>query len=296
MIPVIYESFLTERRVITLGNQVYPKNGWMVCLAGGSGSGKGHVRDNYLLMDYTTFDVDELKRTFTMAIKRPNSTLKKYATQDDYDSSNPSDVSTLHNIVKTNNWLGKKQDAFMRNIENCPNIVCDVTGDDTNKLINNAKWVRPFGYRTALVWVVSNREEAMIRNVLRKRVVSDTILHTKHNIININMIKFMTTTAGKYYDECWIVFNSNAHAGGTQDELDELNNNRVLKLNKRGNSFVLSNKQLTRILTTLGPNEPNPDNPEVYVNQQTVKDLVKSKGVTNKTAGTTDWGNTKFRK
>ena len=46
---------------ISLGKMVYPKFGNIVILAGGSGSGKGFVKDKLLLMDGKTFDIDSLK-------------------------------------------------------------------------------------------------------------------------------------------------------------------------------------------------------------------------------------------
>lgn len=62
-------------------------------------------------------------------------------------------------------------------------MLFDVTRDDPNKLIKNAETTKQLGYNTALVWVVTNREEAMVRNVLRDRTVGDAIFHTKHNIL-----------------------------------------------------------------------------------------------------------------
>lgn len=296
MLPLIFESLLTEGQVVTFGGTAYPEGGWAVCLAGGSGSGKGYVRNHFLLLDYIAFDVDDIKRTVVRALQRSDSKLRKHTNQDNYDMSNPEDVSNLHNIVKNNNWLKKKQNAFFDNMTNAPNIIYDVTGDDINKLINNAKTVKTYGYKTSLVWVVTNREEAMVRNVLRDRTVSDDVLHTKHNAINSNLYRFITTSAGQYFDECWIVFGSNAHAGGTDDELQWLNRNRTIQLAKSGDAFIPTTKQSRRIFTTLGPNEPNPSDPQRYVNQQTVKNMVKSKGVKSSTAATTDWSDTKFRK
>ena len=153
-----------------------------------------------------------------------------------------------------------------------PNVLFDVTGDDPNKLIKNAETTKKLGYNTALVWVVTNREEAMVRNVLRDRTVGDAIFHTKHNTINTKLYNFITSTAGAYFDECWIVFNSNAHAGGTDEESK-------------------------CIFMTLGGQETNPENPEVYVDQQTTKDIVNRRGgVSPKNSMRTDWGNTTFRR
>lgn len=131
-------------------------------------------------MDFKSFDVDELKRKINKSIKNADSPFRKYVDKDDYDFSNPDDVSALHGIVKKGDWNDKlQQNVFMDN-NYLPNVLFDVTGDDPNKLIKNAKTTKKLGYNTALVWVVTNREEAMVRNVLRDRTVGDAIFHIKH--------------------------------------------------------------------------------------------------------------------
>lgn len=131
-------------------------------------------------MDFKSFDVDELKRKINKSIKNADSPFRKYVDKDDYDFSNPDDVSALHGIVKKGDWNDKlQQNVFMDN-NYLPNVLFDVTGDDLNKLIKNAKTTKKLGYNTALVWVVTNREEAMVRNVLRDRTVGDAIFHINH--------------------------------------------------------------------------------------------------------------------
>lgn len=297
MLRIMYEDILTEASYVTFGGQANPPYGWSVCIAGGPGSGKGFVKDNMFLLDFKNFDVDELKKKFNRAIKNPKSSFKKYANKDDYDMSNPEDVSDLHNVVKQGGWEDKLKRNVLSDNHYLPNVVFDVTGDNVNKLIKNATITKELGYNTALVWVITNREEAMVRNVLRDRTVSDTVLHTKHNMINTELYKFITTQAGNYFDECWIVFNSNAHAGGTSEEAAWLEQHRVIQLKKNGNSFKPTTREFARIFMTLGEQEPNPEHPEKYVDVKTTKDIVSKHGnVTSRTSPTTDWGKTSFKK
>ena len=200
-------------------------------------------------------------------------------------------------IVKNNNWSSKLQQSFFNNLVDgrLPNVLFDVTGDKSNKLIKHAKTTREMGYNTALVWVVTNREEAMIRNLCRSRSVSDTIMHTKHNEINSNLYQFIKGDAGRYFDECWVVFGSNSHAGGTESENEWLAKNRVIQFKKQGSSFVPTNKEAARIFMTLGGEEPNPENPVRYKDSAYVKDMIKLKGVTSKTSPDTDWGDISFK-
>ena len=295
MIRLNINENLLEGTVVTFGGQSYPKNGWSVCLAGGPGSGKGFSSEQFFLLDFKRFDVDELKKQFIKSIKRDGSALRQKASKDDYDLSNPADTGEVHNIVKTNKWMDKKQSQFFDNtLDELPNVLFDVTGDDPNKLKKYASMTREMGYKTALVWVVTNREEAMVRNAVRDRSVGDAIFHSKHNTINTNLYKFIKGEAGKYFDECWIVFGSHDHVGGTEAELKWLNDHRTIQLKKQGNQFVPTNKEAGRIFTILGGEEPNPANPQKYVDFATVKQRVTDKGVTSKTSQTTDWGDVKF--
>lgn len=297
MLKIVCEDILDEGAYVTFGGQANPPYGWAVCLAGGPGSGKGFVKDTMFLLDFTSFDVDELKKKFNKAIKNPTSSFKKYTNKDNYDMSNPEDVSDLHNVVKQGGWEDKIKKNVLSDNHYLPNVVFDVTGDNINKLIKNAKTTKELGYNTALVWVVTNREEAMVRNVLRDRTVGDAILHTKHNTINAELYKFITTNAGNYFDECWIVFNSNTHAGGTTEEEEWLKEHRVIQLKKSGSAFKPTNREFVRIFMTLGEQEPNPENPERYVDVKTTKDIVNKRGgVSSKNSMTTDWGKTSFKR
>ena len=61
MIKLIIEDYLEEGSYVSFGGQANPPYGWAVCLAGGPGSGKGFVQDKFFLLDFKSFDVDELK-------------------------------------------------------------------------------------------------------------------------------------------------------------------------------------------------------------------------------------------
>lgn len=99
MIKLIIEDYLEEGSYVSFGGQANPPYGWAVCLAGGPGSGKGFVQDKFFLLDFKSFDVDELKRKINKSIKNVDSPFRKYVDKDDYDFSNPDDVSALHGIV-----------------------------------------------------------------------------------------------------------------------------------------------------------------------------------------------------
>ena len=64
MLRIVYEDILTEASYVTFGGQANPPYGWSVCIAGGPGSGKGFVKEKIFLLDFTSFDVDDLKKKF----------------------------------------------------------------------------------------------------------------------------------------------------------------------------------------------------------------------------------------
>ena len=68
MIRLIIEDYLEEGSYVSFGGQANPPYGWAVCLAGGPGSGKGFVQDKFFLLDFKSFDVDELKRKINKSI------------------------------------------------------------------------------------------------------------------------------------------------------------------------------------------------------------------------------------
>lgn len=78
------ESILDEGTVVTFDGQTFPKYGWAIVLAGGPGSGKGFSK-NAICIDAKSFDVDELKKRFVMASKRPNTSIYNKSPKHDWD-------------------------------------------------------------------------------------------------------------------------------------------------------------------------------------------------------------------
>lgn len=67
----------------------------------------------------------------------------------------------------------------------------------------------------------------------------------------------------------------------TPDEKRALENNRVIKLEKKGSKFVVPDKVYRKIMKVTGRNEIDPKNPQNYVSQKEfakdgLKDAIKS--------------------
>ena len=262
----VSEESIDEAKWVTFGNTMYPKYGCAVIMAGGSGSGKTHTLKNNVAISAKIIDVDRLKELWVIAAKKGK---VKDSRGGNYDFKNPNDVGALHQLIKDKDYKNKIEDLFYSNGKetHLGNVVYDITGDDPNKVRDIAKKLKSIGYSTvSLVWVVTNREVAYMRNLNRSRVVPEKIFHETHNNVTIAMEKFLKSADASYTDEAWIVFSSgNSAKDLTPEQKKELENMGVIKLEKNGTSFSIPKWVEEKVHDVLGPQEPNPKNPEKYV-------------------------------
>ena len=259
---------IDEASVVTFGGKTFPNNGWCVILAGGPGSGKGYQQDNSIMIDAKVFDVDKLKSLYVKAAKAGKINDKK-----DYDFRKPEDVSALHKIVASKEYESNIKYNFFANNEKLPNVIFDITGKNVAKLKQYCEMVKKKGYKTSLVWVVTNRDVALVQNLTRPRVVPQNVFHKIHNAILANLPDFIKTDAAKYFDECWIIFGTTKKLpkNMTPEEEKELHDNRAFKLAKKGEGFEISEELSKRLYDILGVMEENPDEPVKYKNYFTLK-------------------------
>lgn len=253
------EELLDEATSVTFGGESYPTSGWCIILAGGSGSGKGYVQKDALLIDAKVFDVDKLKDMYLKAVKH-----KLINDPNEYNLKNPEDVTRLHHIIKRKNYDASIRYSFFKNIEKQkekPNIIFDITGKSKKDFIHISEFVKQYGYKISLVWVVTNRELASVQNKSRDRVVRDDIFNHIHNEVKKNVNEFILTDAGKYIDECWIFFNSTKKPREemTDYEKKELKDNRAFKLKKKEGKFILPIDLQIRLNDVMGPYKKTAD-------------------------------------
>ena len=280
---------LQESKVVTFEGDSSPKFGWAVIMAGGAGSGKGYVISKRILLPNKVIDVDELKKQYLkLKIKNPEKyendgitfnevkpdILEKIKKHDRLTGreteevigtilKNPKYVSRLHGIVKNKDWKDRIVDSFLRNADpdKLPNIIFDMTGDAESKLIKTASRVKDYGYKTALVWTITNFKVAESRNAKRERRVNDKILSDTHKGAREAILGFLEKSqATKYYDEVWLVINSQASIAKnlTKEESEILDRMPCIKLEKQGNKFDFSAK--TRAFINKFLSEDNDDN------------------------------------
>lgn len=258
-----FEELVDEAKTVTFANNTYPKSNWAVIMAGGSGSGKGYVISHKIAIDAKIIDVDQLKELYTKAAKKGG------AIKDtrEYDFKNPDDVGALHDIVDKKAYKEKMEDNFFAGHSNGnrPNIIYDITGSKADKLKNLGKMLKDMGYQVSLVWVLTNRQVALMRNMCRARVVPQAIFHDTHNKVNKNVFPFLQSADAKYYDEAWVVFNSpDSLKELSADEKKEFDKFSVVKFAKKGDSFIIPEDVMKRVMQTLGPEETDVADPKVY--------------------------------
>lgn len=243
-----------ERKVITFDEQSRPREGWAVIMAGGTGSGKGVVIDKQLLIDGKIIDVDDLKELYAEVSDK------------NWDFSNPEDVRKLHNIIKAKGWKQDLYNLFFNANDRLENIIFDITGKTVEALTRYSGMCDDLGYKVSLVWAVTNRMWALLRNLRRNRTVPENIFHEIHNLVRDSIFSFLDSDANRFVDEAWVVFSGGMGAVEPEslpDSAEELAGT-VHKIEKRGGEFFMSESLKRKILMHLGPAEPDIADPDRY--------------------------------
>jgi hypothetical protein len=283
-----YDSFdkeaIDEAAMVTFGKQMYPKFGWACVMAGGAGSGKGFTVSNIIGLEAKIFNVDDLKELYVKVLGKgsKDSEIKKGEKKQSFNFKNPDDVSYLHGKISDKGYLKKQENAFYNNSQankesgRLPNIIYDITGDKAAKLEKIGKMLKDMGYKTSLVWVVTNREVALLRNLSRDRTVPDAVFHDTHNKVNATIFPFLEGQGAKFFDEAWVVFSSGDGIKSMSKEEQELfKKDRVVKIVKSGSSFSIPKELSDRVNSVLGADEENPENPTTYLSQANAKKVLE---------------------
>ena len=232
---------IDEAKMVTPQGRMYPKKNIAVVLSGGAGSGKSYLLKHNVAVEGKVINVDDLKDMWVKAIK---------------------------------NFKEKQEDAFFGSYENGdrPNVIYDITGDSADKLKNTGKMLKDLGYHVVLVWVVTNRQVALMRNMCRSRVVSQEVFHSTHNGVLKNVLPFLKSAGAQFYNEAWVVFSSaDSLKELTPEQQKAFDDYKTVKLTKNGSKFEVPVELEERILTTLGPEETDPANSKVYKSYQDIE-------------------------
>jgi len=258
---VLLDDVDVDEMSVKLGGNDYSKNGYCCVLAGGSGSGKGFIQNRKILADFKVLDTDYLKKLYLIA-KREG----LIDDNSDYNLTNAEDVSKLHSKVKDLGWDKKREKWFFdycATHSGLPNVLFDITGDDSNKLKRLGEMAKSVGYKVVLVWVVTPRQVAIIQNLSRPRRVNQKVFHNIHNNVISSVFSFLDGMADSY-SQAFIVFNPGKCPAELSDEVQAIADKYdVIELEKDGNSFKVPDDIAADIIKFLGAAD-DPDAPQVY--------------------------------
>lgn len=246
---------LNEQRVVKYDGQESPKFGWLTILIGGGGSGKGSIRKTSMLIDGRVLDVDKFKTQLLTKMAHDEglsgAAVKEYI---DRNLSDPNIVSTLHNIVKSKRWPERKNSIVFNRAshpdpERLPNVILDITGKHMDDIARGVVMGRSMGYKIKVIWVLTDMEVALFRNLRRIRKVNGDIIADAHHNVYATALNVMDGLHGGCdfsgdIDSFDIVFNSGSGPNGdmTADEKTD----RVIELIKNDGQFVIPEKFKTR--------------------------------------------------
>jgi len=185
-------SFLNEKLIIVNKNK---KEGQVIFLAGGGGSGKGFAQEKFIdVSSYKAFDVDALK---TRLIKIAQKTGKNPELAN-LDLRKPEDVFKLHTYVTDNNLADKQLMTFLNQAKKqkaLPNVLFDVTLKSLKKIKDKMMPLISIGYDPKdahLIWVLTEYEIAVVQNSERSRVVPADIMFQTHSGAAVSMSNILS--------------------------------------------------------------------------------------------------------
>ena len=185
-----FKHHITEKRNIQdlIEKQIIvgkgARQGQIVFLAGGAGSGKGFARNNFLEGEkFKVRDVDELKKAFLILAK----TKDKYKEIRGLDLRRTKDVMKMHMFIKNKGIQDKTLDLLLQGgkLKHLPNILIDTTLAEAKKVDKLVPQFMASGYdpkNIHIVWVLTNYSIAVKqnRNPERGRIVPEDILLATH--------------------------------------------------------------------------------------------------------------------
>lgn len=262
-------KLINERKIITFNNDTYPNFGWCVILAGGGGSGKGYALNHNIPIDGKVINVDDFKSLYIKMKQDLEIDGEKY------NSLNPQHVAYVHKQVSDN----KYKDKYINNLlnkdahqeERLPNIILDMTGKNPKyTVLKIAEKAKNVGYKICLVWVVANRHEAILRNLMRSRRIPDNVLHKIHNSLAETMPPFLRdSNTPKVINDAWLLFNSTENIEQSDLSGDEAKN-CAIKLKTSPNGFIIDNDTNERLLRYLGKQEEDYNNLKTYLSSDEI--------------------------
>ena len=186
-----YFNFINEGRVVNVTN----KTGNFIMLMGGPGSGKSEISKKFINVENSIyFNVDTERE---MMAKKLNLDLSK--PEDNYEILN-----YTYNTTDSKNRTIKLLKLLLSTSKNqLPNIIFDTVGNHVKLMSELIKLAKDSGYNTILVYVKTDINVALQRNINRERKLDNDLVIKYHNSVNKSFdILF------PLFDNVWLVDNN----------------------------------------------------------------------------------------
>lgn len=188
-----FEQMLNEKLLIVGGGK---KQGQIIFMAGGAGSGKGFAVSNFLEGEkFKVRDVDawkeglieleglnKVKNDKVIDILKDEANVSRIS---ELDLKNPKHVSVLHAVVTEMGIKKKTLNLLLADLktDRLPNILFDITLKKSGDITKIVPRLVELGYdpkNIHLVWVLADYSVAVTRNKTRARVVPDDVVLKTH--------------------------------------------------------------------------------------------------------------------
>ncbi len=215
------ENALLEDKQIKLGGEVNPKYGWCVIYAGGSASGKSTATGFNLPFVGKKLDVDEFKdpeflKQFVGG-KYYDRILNSKEIGGDESRMNLNDEEYPEVAHKKIDDFSEKMKKIMTNLgkynspDRLPNIILDQTTKNIFKLRNQVITVKKYGYKVAIVYVLTDMSENLHHFHLRNkqgRNLSPKLFFDIHTAVTDTILEiFDDNDMLSMLDDFWVVVN-----------------------------------------------------------------------------------------
>lgn len=208
-------DFIFERRIINFGG-ANPNYNQCVILAGGAASGKGTIQGK-IDLNAKVLDVDELKQMYRELAKNKKIDDKE---AEDWDFADSKHTAQAHSKVKDKKWKLKQRlylkfgNSHKKAKDHLPNLIFDMVCGDIEDVKETTEYAKEMGYTVTLVWVVTNKDTAIVNNATRgidkrdkRRKVPDSILEKGHKNAYKTMVDLFSNKypeISKMIDFAWI--------------------------------------------------------------------------------------------
>ena len=267
---------------INIGGQAFPASGWAVIFAGGSASGKSTLIKNgtmqfegeALSTDTAGEEIIEVHNNAARFAKEDPLRLKEAERLVELGCKNRYGTVCLQNIhldltcktwgsgkmstVLSNGAHARKEPTFKQHINAAAenghaNLLLDMTGKE-KEVVLYTDYLKEKGYKVALVWVIANRTQAIIWNLLRPRRMNVDAVHTGHDEPNKYLLDYLQDSRSARLDDAWLVFNTTEKVCRPMTEEEQAN--AIVQLKKQDDHFAVDPALAERVRSVLGPLSP----------------------------------------